>query len=194
MEGETLVRLAAAMERQPHVGVIQTIPIVVGGVTLFARLQQFAGRVYGPLIANGLAWWNGADGNYWGHNAIVRTVAFAEAAGLPHLKGPKPFGGHVLSHDFVEAALVRRGGWAVRLAPALSGSYEESPPVDRRSRHPRSALVSGQSAAPRRRHRPAAFDRSAGCTSSPASSPTSHRRCGWPSSSSASSCPCRPGS
>ena len=128
MEGETLVRLAATMERQPHVGVIQTIPIVVGGVTLFARLQQFANRVYGPLIANGLAWWNGADGNYWGHNAIVRTVAFAEAAGLPHLKGPKPFGGHVLSHDFVEAALVRRGGWAVRLAPALSGSYEESPP------------------------------------------------------------------
>ena len=128
MEGETLVRLAAADGGQPHVGVIQTIPIVVGGVTLFARLQQFANRVYGPLIANGLAWWNGADGNYWGHNAIVRTVAFAEAAGLPHLKGPKPFGGHVLSHDFVEAALVRRGGWAVRLAPALSGSYEESPP------------------------------------------------------------------
>ena len=128
MEGETLVRLAAAMERQPNVGVIQTIPVVVGGVTLFARLQQFAGRVYGPLIANGLAWWNGADGNYWGHNAIVRTAAFAGEAGLPHLKGPKPFGGHVLSHDFVEAALVRRGGWAVRLAPAMPGSYEESPP------------------------------------------------------------------
>ena len=128
MEGETLVRLAAAMEGQPDCGVIQTIPIVVGGETLFARLQQFAGRVYGPLIASGLAWWHGADGNYWGHNAIVRTAAFAEAAGLPHLKGPKPFRGHVMSHDFVEAALVRRDGWAVRLAPELPGSYEESPP------------------------------------------------------------------
>ena len=127
MEGETLVRLAAAMEGQPDCGVIQTIPIVVGGETLFARLQQFAGRVYGPLIASGLAWWHGADGNYWGHNTIVRTAAFAEAAGLPHLKGPKPFRGHVMSHDFVEAALVRRDGWAVRLTRGLPGSYEESP-------------------------------------------------------------------
>ena len=128
MDGATLIRLAAAMEHDPHMGVIQTIPVVVGGATLFARLQQFAARAYGPVITSGLAWWHGADGNYWGHNAIVRTSAFAEAAGLPHLKGRRPFGGQVMSHDFIEAALVRRAGWAVQLAPALQGSYEESPP------------------------------------------------------------------
>ncbi|NHO32418.1 glucans biosynthesis glucosyltransferase MdoH [Acetobacter fallax] len=128
MDGRTLVRIAAAMERNPDVGLIQTLPIIAGGTTLFARMQQFAGRVYGPLIAHGIAWWHGAASNYWGHNAVIRTAAFAEQAGLPHLPGRKPFGGHILSHDFVEAALMRRGGWAIHMVPALLGSYEESPP------------------------------------------------------------------
>src|SRR6185437_6174339 len=128
MQAETLVRLVAAIEAHPDVGLIQTLPIITGGTTFFARLQQFAGRVYGPLIAHGIAWWHGAEGNYWGHNALIRTRAFAEQAGLPELSGRRPFGGHILSHDFVEAALIRRGGWAVHMAPALTGSYEESPP------------------------------------------------------------------
>lgn len=129
MSGETLVRLVAAMERHPEVGLIQTLPIIVGGKTLFARVQQFAGRVYGPLIAHGIAWWHGAEGNYWGHNAMIRTRAFAECAGLPELPGRKPFGGPIMSHDFVEAALIRRGGWAVHMVPGLRGSYEEVPPT-----------------------------------------------------------------
>lgn len=128
MTGDTIVRLTAAMERHPRVGLIQTLPIIVNGRTLFARLQQFAGRVYGPLIAHGIAWWHGAEGNYWGHNAVIRSRAFAEQAGLPNLRGRKPFGGHILSHDFVEAALMRRGGWAIHMVPGLAGSYEESPP------------------------------------------------------------------
>jgi len=128
MTGEILLRLVAAMERHPDVGLIQTLPVIAGGTTLFARLQQFAGRVYGPLIAHGIAWWHGAEGNYWGHNAIIRTRAFAEQAGLPELGGRKPFGGHIMSHDFVEAALIRRGGWGVHMVPGLAGSYEESPP------------------------------------------------------------------
>lgn len=128
MDGGTLVRISAAMERNPGVGLIQTLPIITGGTTLFARMQQFAGRVYGPLIAHGIAWWHGAASNYWGHNAVIRTAAFAEQAGLPHLPGRKPFGGHILSHDFIEAALMRRGGWAIHMVPALLGSYEESPP------------------------------------------------------------------
>ncbi|HEY8288289.1 MAG TPA: glucans biosynthesis glucosyltransferase MdoH, partial [Acetobacteraceae bacterium] len=103
-------------------------PIITGGSTWFARMQQFAGRVYGPLIAHGIAWWHGAEGNYWGHNALIRTQAFAEHAGLPTLRGRKPFGGHIMSHDFVEAALIRRGGWAVHMLPGLRGSFEESPP------------------------------------------------------------------
>ncbi|HEX3574218.1 MAG TPA: glucans biosynthesis glucosyltransferase MdoH, partial [Rhodopila sp.] len=112
----------------PDVGLIQTLPIITGGTTLFARMQQFAGRVYGPVIAHGIAWWHGAEGNYWGHNALIRTKAFAEQAGLPELHGRKPFGGHILSHDFIEAALMRRGGWAIHMMPGLEGSYEESPP------------------------------------------------------------------
>lgn len=128
MTGDCIVRIAAAMERNPDAGLIQTLPVIVGGRSLFARMQQFAGRLYGPLIAYGLAWWHGPDSNYWGHNAIIRTRAFAECAGLPHLKGRKPFGGHILSHDFVEAALLRRGGWSVHMVPWLAGSYEEGPP------------------------------------------------------------------
>jgi membrane glycosyltransferase len=128
MTEDTIVRLVSAMEAHPGVALIQTLPVVVNAKTLFARLQQFSGRLYGPLIAAGIAWWHGTEGNYWGHNAIIRLRAFAQDAGLPDLKGSKPFGGHILSHDFVEAALMRRGGWAIRMAPALGGSFEECPP------------------------------------------------------------------
>jgi membrane glycosyltransferase len=128
MTGDAIVRLVAAMERHPAVALIQTLPVVVNARTLFARLQQFAGRLYGPLIAAGIAWWHGPEGNYWGHNAIIRVCAFARDAGLPELRGRKPFGGHILSHDFIEAALMRRGGWEIRMAPALGGSFEECPP------------------------------------------------------------------
>jgi len=129
MEGDTLVRLAAAMERHPNVGLIQTTPAVINRHSLFGRTEQFASRLYGPLLARGIAWWSGSQGNYWGHNAILRVAAFAAQAGLPHLPGRKPFGGHILSHDFVEAALLRRAGWEVRMAPNLRGSFEESPPT-----------------------------------------------------------------
>jgi membrane glycosyltransferase len=129
MTGESLVRLVGAMERHPDVGLIQTLPIIIGATTLFARVQQFASRVYGPLIAHGIAWWHGTEGNYWGHNALIRTRAFAECAGLPELKGRKPFGGPIMSHDFVEAALMRRAGWAIHMVPGVRGSYEEVPPT-----------------------------------------------------------------
>ena len=128
MTGDTIVRLVAGMEQHPGVGLIQTLPIVVNARSLFARMQQFAGRLYGPVIASGIAWWHGSEGNYWGHNAIIRVRAFADDAGLPELSGRKPFGGHILSHDFIEAAFMRRAGWAIHMAPKLGGSYEECPP------------------------------------------------------------------
>ena len=115
MTGDTIVRLVSAMESHPGVALIQTLPII-------------SGRLYGPLVAAGIAWWHGSEGNYWGHNAIIRVRAFAQDAGLPHLPGRKPFGGHILSHDFVESALMRRAGWAIRMVPALGGSFEECPP------------------------------------------------------------------
>ena len=128
MSGETIVRLVGAMEANPQAALIQTLPIVVNARTLISRLQQFSGRLYGPLIAAGNAWWHASEGNYWGHNAIIRVQAFAQEAGLPELRGRKPFGGHILSHDFVEAALMRRAGWGIFMAPDLGGSFEEVPP------------------------------------------------------------------
>lgn len=128
MTGRTIIALATAMEADPDAGIIQTLPLIVNRNTLFARLQQFAARIYGPVIAAGFAVSTGRDGNYWGHNAIIRTRAFAAHCGLPVLRGRPPLGGHILSHDFVEAALIRRAGYAVYMLPSLGGSYEECPP------------------------------------------------------------------
>jgi membrane glycosyltransferase len=128
MTGDSIARLVAAMEAYRKAALIQTLPVIVNAKSLFARWQQFAGRLYGPILAAGIAWWHGSEGNYWGHNAIIRVRAFAQYAGLPELRGRKPFGGHIMSHDFIEAALMRRGGWAIHMAPTLRGSYEESPP------------------------------------------------------------------
>lgn len=128
MAPETIVELIRRMAAEPRLGLLQTVPMLAGGNTLYARLQQFAGRLHGPAVARGTAAWQGEDGNYWGHNAAIRTKAFAESAGLPELRGRAPFGGHVLSHDFVEAALLRRAGWIVRMDPDLDGSFEGAPP------------------------------------------------------------------
>ena len=128
MTGETIARLAGAMEANPDAGLIQTSPLVVNRNTLFARAQQFAAYVYGPVITAGLAYWHQGDSSYWGHNAIIRTQAFMAHAGLPDLPGQPPLGGQILSHDFVEAALMRRAGWQIYLAYDIAGSYEESPP------------------------------------------------------------------
>lgn len=125
---ETMMEMACRIEKAPGIGLIQTLPAIVGGRTLYARLQQFANRCYGPVFGNGLAVWHGVTSNFWGHNAIIRTRAFAESARLPELPGRPPFGGHVLSHDFIEAALLRRAGWGVRLDSDLEHSYEEAPP------------------------------------------------------------------
>jgi membrane glycosyltransferase len=129
MTGRTIGDLIAHMDADPGLGLLQTAPSIVNASTPFARVQQFANRLYGPVFARGQEWWSGSEGNYWGHNAIIRTAAFAACARLPHLSGPRPFGGHIMSHDFVEAALLRRRGWAVRTITALPGSYEESPPT-----------------------------------------------------------------
>jgi membrane glycosyltransferase len=128
IDAPTLLRLVQSMEEDPSLGILQTAPQLIGARSFFGRLQQFAACVYGPVITRGLAAWSGDSCNYWGHNAIIRMKAFADNCGLPMLKGRKPFGGHVLSHDFVEAALIRRGGWKVRMATDCGGSWEESPP------------------------------------------------------------------
>ncbi|CAM3518336.1 glucans biosynthesis glucosyltransferase MdoH [Corallococcus sp. ZKHCc1 1396] len=128
MAGDSVVNMARLMELNPGAGILQVPPQNVGRSTLFARLQQFAGRIYGPIVAAGAAAWQLGDSNYWGHNAILRMAPFIEHCGLPVLPGQQPFGGHILSHDFVEAALMRRAGYTVWLVPELGGSYEQPPP------------------------------------------------------------------
>ncbi|MBL8699831.1 MAG: glucans biosynthesis glucosyltransferase MdoH [Alphaproteobacteria bacterium] len=127
MEGETLVRLAAAMEDDPRIGILQTVPIPVGRCTVFARALQFTASFYSRIFAVGSAFWQLGEAPYYGHNAIIRVHAFAAHCGLPDLPGTPPLGGEILSHDFVEAALIRRGGWSVRVLPELTGSYEQLP-------------------------------------------------------------------
>lgn len=128
MAPETLIALAHRLEHDPDLGLIQTLPAIINARTVFGRLQQFANRCYGVVFGGGLAAWHGRSSNFWGHNAIIRVRAFAESAKLPILEGPPPFGGPVMSHDFVEAAMLRRHGWGVRLDDDLEGSYEGAPP------------------------------------------------------------------
>jgi membrane glycosyltransferase len=127
MSGAALVTLARAMEAHPRVGILQSLPLAVGRETLFGRLIQFSSRLQSPMLGSGLAFWQLGESNYWGHNAIVRLAPFAQHCGLPHLSGAPPFGGSILSHDFVEAAFMRRAGYEVRQVPGLEGSWEEVP-------------------------------------------------------------------
>jgi membrane glycosyltransferase len=127
MQGETLVELVRTMEANPDAGLIQTVPIPAHQATLFGRLLQFAGCLYSPILATGQSFWQTDAANYWGHNAILRVQPFTEHGTLPILPGKPPMGGEILSHDFVEAALLRRKGWRTYLLPSLSGSWEEVP-------------------------------------------------------------------
>ncbi len=127
LTAEALVQLARLAKLNPKAGIIQGLPTLIGAKSFFARAQQFAVRLYGPLMAAGINFWHLGDGNYWGHNAIINVACFAQHCGLPELPGKPPFGGHILSHDFVEAALVRRGGWQVWLASEVPGCYEQMP-------------------------------------------------------------------
>ncbi len=129
MSGQTLGKMVAAMETHPSIGILQTPPKVVLSRTLLARMDQFANHLYGPILAAGLHFWQLGDAQYWGHNAIIRVEPFTKHCQLPKLPGRAPLGGEILSHDFVESALMRRAGYGVWLAYELnSGSYEQRPP------------------------------------------------------------------
>lgn len=128
MEAVTLTRLVRLMERFPQVGILQTAPALCRGRSPFARMMQFANRFYGRIFTAGLNFWQQRTGNYWGHNAIIRIKPFADACDLPDLPWREPIGGKILSHDFVEAALMRRAGYEVWLADDMGGSFEEGPP------------------------------------------------------------------
>jgi membrane glycosyltransferase len=129
MSGALMVAMTRIMEKNPRIGILQTFPKQVASETLLGRLMQFAQALYGPAFMAGINYWQNGEANFWGHNAILRLEPFIEHCALPPLPKTVPFGGHILSHDFVEAALMRKAGYAVRLLNTIRGSYEEGPPT-----------------------------------------------------------------
>ena len=128
MSGDCLVSMVKLMEANPKAGIIQTATQAIGHVTLHARAQQFASRVTGRLFTLGMQFWQMGESHYWGHNAIIRVKPFMEHCALARIKGTGGMAGSILSHDFVEAALMRRAGYYVWLVADLVGSYEQQPP------------------------------------------------------------------
>lgn len=127
MSAQSVSTLIGLMDANPRTGLIQSVPYAFGRETLFARMQQFAARLYTPLLVQGLAFWQQGEANYWGHNAIIRIAPFMAHCELPVLPGKEPFGGEILCHDVVEAGLMHRAGWDVWLLPQLGESYEALP-------------------------------------------------------------------
>mgnify|MGYP001482875433 CR=1 FL=1 len=127
MEADTMIAMVRRMDADPRLGLLQTVPVVIGARTIFGRMMAFSSAYFSRYFARGAALLQGEQGPYWGHNAIVRVRAFAACCGLPVLSGRPPYGGHILSHDYVEAALLARGGWKVEVDPELGGSYEHGP-------------------------------------------------------------------
>ena len=123
MSADAVLTLRLALANDPDAGLVQSWPKLIHSSSLFARVQEFATAAHGWLLAAGLAQWTKGEANYWGHNAIIRTRAFAQCAGLPHLSGNTL----IMSHDFVEAAMLLRAGWCVRFLPSVEGSFEQTP-------------------------------------------------------------------
>lgn len=129
MTAEAVLRLVRIMQRDPQLGIMQTLVIGMPSASAFARLFQFGMRLGMRSYTIGSAWWQGDCGPYWGHNAIIRLAPFIAHCRLPTLPENALVGGHVLSHDQVEAALMRRAGYAVRVLPEEGASFEQNPPT-----------------------------------------------------------------
>jgi membrane glycosyltransferase len=129
MSGETVLRLVRIMEAYPKIGILQSLITGMPSSSAFARIFQFGMRHGMRPYTMGQAWWTGDCGPYWGHNALVRMKPFIEHCQLPKLNGRPPLGGHILSHDQIEAAFMRRAGYEVRVLPEECGSWDENPPT-----------------------------------------------------------------
>lgn len=129
MSGNTIRRMVRMAQAYPKLGILQSL--VVGAPTQsgFARVFQFGMRHGMRPYTMGSAWWAGDCGPFWGHNALVRIAPFRDECHLPVLPGGPPLGGQILSHDQVEAVLMRRAGYECRVLPEESGSFEDNPPT-----------------------------------------------------------------
>jgi len=129
MSTQAILRLVRVMQKNPRIGILQSLIVGMPTTSPFARVFQFGMRLGMRSYTLGSAWWQGDCGPYWGHNALIRLKPFTEHCHLPKLPGGPPLGGWILSHDQVEAALMRRAGYEVRVLPDEEGSWEENPPT-----------------------------------------------------------------
>jgi membrane glycosyltransferase len=125
MSAAAVLRLVRAMQADPTLAIAQHLTVGLPASSAFPRLFQFGMRAGMRTWATGQAWWQGDEGPYWGHNAVVRIAPFRAHCRLPTLPG----GRHILSHDQVEAAVLRSAGWGVRVLPDEDGSWEANPPA-----------------------------------------------------------------
>lgn len=128
LSADAALELTASLDRDPKSGIIQSFPKIVNQRTFYGRLQQFSNSLYGRMFAAGLHFWQRGAGMYWGHNAIIRIQPFMKHCMLPRISRGL-FSGDILSHDFVEAALMHRAGYKVRIDFTLPGSAEQTPPT-----------------------------------------------------------------
>ena len=128
MEAPAILRLVRLMQRHERVGILQSLVVGLPTMSAFARIFQFGMRLGMRSYTLGSAWWQGDCGPYWGHNALLRLKPFMEHCHLPELGGRGPLSGPILSHDQVEAVMMRRAGYEVRVLPVEGGSFEQNPP------------------------------------------------------------------
>ncbi len=125
MSARAVLRLVDTMQANPKLAIVQHLTVGLPASSALPRLFQFGMRAGMRIWATAQAWWQGDEGPYWGHNAIVRIAPFRAHARLPEL----PNGQHILSHDQIEAALLGGAGWGVRVLPDEDGSWELNPPA-----------------------------------------------------------------
>jgi len=129
MSGAAIVRMTRIMQAHPRLGILQSLVVGAPSDSFFARVFQFGMRHGMRSFTAGAVWWHGDACAYWGHNALIRTAPFKAKCRLPVLPGTPPLGGHILSHDQIEAALMRRAGYECRVLPVETASFEENPPT-----------------------------------------------------------------
>jgi membrane glycosyltransferase len=128
-----ILRMVRIMQVSPEIGLLQGLVVGMPSTSAFARIFQFGMRLGMSSYTLGGAWWQGDCGPHWGHNSVLRLAPFMAHCHIPML--PKDgflggvLGGHVLSHDQIEAVLMRRAGYEVRVLVEEQLGWEENPPT-----------------------------------------------------------------
>ncbi|HLK81564.1 MAG TPA: glucans biosynthesis glucosyltransferase MdoH [Xanthobacteraceae bacterium] len=124
-----ILRMVRIMQATPEIGILQGLVVGMPSTSAFARIFQFGMRLAMWSYTTGSAWWQGDCGPHWGHNSVLRLKPFTAHCHIPPLPEGGPLGGHILSHDQIEAVLMRRAGYEVRVLPEEHLGWEENPPT-----------------------------------------------------------------